>query len=449
MLPRYRVPVVEKKTKTGGKRRKTNEEYVLELAIKNPTVEAVEEYQNANTKIMHHCLIHDVYWNTTPNRVLSGSGCEQCRVDKYRSYKTKSHEQYVQEVYSISPHLDVIEKYIDAKTPIEHFCKKHNVNWFAKPSNILRGDGCKECGYEKIGNKLRKTQEEYEMEVFIVNSQIVVLEKYIDANTPILHRCLVDEYEWNARPAGILIGQGCPKCAGNIKKTHEQYVDEVYMANPNLEVKEEYVNINTPILHKCNIHNIEWKTSPASVLQGSGCELCAKEKLHNSNVMTHEEYVLRLSKITSSIEVLENYINSCTPILHRCLIDGHEWLSRPANILWGYGCPKCNLSKGEKQISQWLDSNNIIYEPQKKFYDCKDERCLPFDFYIQSKNMCIEYDGEQHFRPVDFFGGQEGFEITVKHDNIKNEYCKNNGITLLRIPYYKNVEEELNNFLFI
>ena len=63
----------------------------------------------------------------------------------------------------------------------------------------------------------------------------------------------------------------------------------------------------------------------------------------------------------------------------------------------------------------------------------------------------IEYDGEQHFRPIEYFGGQKKFELQQKHDTIKNEYCKNNGIPLLRIPYFKydNIEEELNNFLFI
>lgn len=50
---------------------------------------------------------------------------------------------------------------------------------------------------------------------------------------------------------------------------------------------------------------------------------------------------------------------------------------------------------------------------------------------------------------VDYFGGEDGFKKTVAHDNIKNDYCKNNDIKLLRIPYYANVEEELNNFLFI
>lgn len=79
---------------------------------------------------------------------------------------------------------------------------------------------------------------------------------------------------------------------------------------------------------------------------------------------------------------------------------------------------------------------------------------LPFDFYLPEYNLCIEYDGEQHFKPVDFANkGREWadkqFEIRRTCDEIKTEYCKKNNIKLLRIPYFKNIEEELNIFLFI
>lgn len=70
-------------------------------------------------------------------------------------------------------------------------------------------------------------------------------------------------------------------------------------------------------------------------------------------------------------------------------------------------------------------------------------------FYLTDYNLAIEYQGEQHYRPIDYFGGKEKFEVQQKRDNIKRDYCKNNNINLLEIPYYKNVEEELNNFLFI
>lgn len=63
--------------------------------------------------------------------------------------------------------------------------------------------------------------------------------------------------------------------------------------------------------------------------------------------------------------------------------------------------------------------------------------------------MCIEYDGEQHYKLNEYFGGQKYFDILKRHDEIKNEYCKENNIKLLRIPYWefnniaKNIANEL------
>ena len=103
-------------------------------------------------------------------------------------------------------------------------------------------------------------------------------------------------------------------------------------------------------------------------------------------------------------------------------------------------------------IKDYLYNHNIEFIPQKKFSNCKDIKELPFDFYLPFYNMAIEYDGEQHFFPVDFNGlgndyANKQFNKTTLHDRIKNEYCLKNNITLIRIPYYeiKNINNILNN----
>ena len=99
-------------------------------------------------------------------------------------------------------------------------------------------------------------------------------------------------------------------------------------------------------------------------------------------------------------------------------------------------------------------SSNILFEKQKRFSDCRDKNPLPFDFYLPEYNMCIEYDGRQHFEPVNFGGGlqetKDNFQLTNRHDKIKTQYCIDNNIKLLRIPYteLKNIttilKENLN-----
>jgi very-short-patch-repair endonuclease len=108
-------------------------------------------------------------------------------------------------------------------------------------------------------------------------------------------------------------------------------------------------------------------------------------------------------------------------------------------------------SAGEKIVTKILIDNNLIPEKQKTFEGCVNKKegryCkkLTFDFYIPSLNTVVEYDGEQHFRPSDKFGGKK-FETTVENDLIKNNYCKDKGIKLVRIPYNMKgnlIEEEL------
>lgn len=163
---------------------------------------------------------------------------------------------------------------------------------------------------------------------------------------------------------------------------------------------------------------------------------------------THEDYVAEVTMKNPNIEVVGKYVGANEKIEHRCLICNYEWYTTPTNILSGTGCSLCHESSGERHVRQWLEKNNIVYVFQQSFKDCRDKNPLPFDFYLPYYNSCIEYDDKQHYEPIAYFGGQEKFDLQIKHDNIKNEYCKNNGLSLLRIPYFKNVEEELNNFLF-
>lgn len=85
-----------------------------------------------------------------------------------------------------------------------------------------------------------------------------------------------------------------------------------------------------------------------------------------------------------------------------------------------------------------------MYIPQHKFDDCVHKRRLPFDFYLPEKRICIEYDGMQHEKPIEYFGGKKGFENTKIRDKIKNDYCKANNIKLIRVSYkIKDVETYL------
>ena len=129
---------------------------------------------------------------------------------------------------------------------------------------------------------------------------------------------------------------------------------------------------------------------------------------------------------------------------------GHDpnWI-KPHNLKNNRECPICSESKGEKAIRLYLENNEIKFKQEYKFENCKYKNQLPFDFYIPEYNLCIEFDGEQHYKAFEYFGGEKSFRLTKIRDKIKNKYCSDNKINLLRIPYYKidNVEKILDEEL--
>lgn len=107
-------------------------------------------------------------------------------------------------------------------------------------------------------------------------------------------------------------------------------------------------------------------------------------------------------------------------------------------------CGCINISKGELKIQEILRNLNIKFITQYRFSECKNIKALPFDFYLPQYHYCIEYDGEHHFQIKEHFGGKESFQYRQHNDEIKNQYCKDNNIKLIRIPYwdYDKLNEE-------
>ena len=129
-----------------------------------------------------------------------------------------------------------------------------------------------------------------------------------------------------------------------------------------------------------------------------------------------------------------NYIKNQIKVIITCPIHG-DFTQNPLSHLQGNGCSSCSESKGEKVISKYLDKNEISYYRQHKFHDCKNIFQLPFDFYLPKYRMIIEFDGKQHYEPVEHFGGVEAYERLKLNDKIKNDYCEENFIDLIRIRY--------------
>lgn len=130
---------------------------------------------------------------------------------------------------------------------------------------------------------------------------------------------------------------------------------------------------------------------------------------------------------------------------------GREYECTPSSILYSSNpsvrCPRCagTISSYELKVISFLEKKRIKYLRQYRFNDCKLFKLLPFDFYLPDYNICIEVDGEQHFKQK--MQSQDEFELTQERDKIKNEYCRKNNIKLIRIPYWDMHNEKYKNKL--
>ena len=128
----------------------------------------------------------------------------------------------------------------------------------------------------------------------------------------------------------------------------------------------------------------------------------------------------------------------------------HTFTTRLRTIIAGQiSCPICNESHMESLTRQYLSEHNIQFEAQKKFSDCRYKRELPFDFYVPEYDLLIELDGGQHFEEVPYFGQREGLTERTRRDTIKDKYCTDNDINLLRIGYSEldNLTKDLDKYL--
>ena len=174
-----------------------------------------------------------------------------------------------------------------------------------------------------------------------------------------------------------------------------------------------------------------------------GCNFCGKNNL-SKEVFIERSNIIHQNKYDYS---KFNYINNRELSIIICPEHG-EFKQAAVKHLDGQGCPVCYrniVSKGEKFIRNFLISKEINFDEQKEIPGTK----LRMDFFIPSKNMCIEYDGIQHFEPRSRFGGKDEFDIQKDRDLRKNNYCKDNNIKLFRISYkdYNKLNNILNNIL--
>lgn len=290
----------------------------------------------------------------------------------------------------------------------------------------------------------------------------LVSDIYENNNKKLKWKCLRDGCEeiFEATWRNIQTGWGCGFCRGfqvgisNCLATKNPELAKEWHPTKNGELTPYDVTRGSKkeIWWICDKGH-EWKaTINNRNIHNSGCPYCSgRLPSENYNLLIINPKLCEEWNYDKNSKRPEEYCpNSNDYVWWICKECGHEWFAviNNRNSL-NSGCPFCNNSHGEKRIRDYFIYENIIFIFQYKTSKCKNKNVLPFDFYIPSLKTCIEYQGIQHYEPIEYFGGEEMFELRLINDNIKRQFCENNNINLIIIPYwdFDNIEEILNKHL--
>lgn len=252
-------------------------------------------------------------------------------------------------------------------------------------------------------------------------------------------------------------GQGCKKCSLNrnsklFRKSIPQLLNEFNQIHLNKYDYSlvKYKNSITRVKIICEKHGT-FTQKPQKHLMGRGCPICGIITCSNKNRFTTEEFIIKAKEIHGDrydYSLVEYEIaNKKVKII--CKKHGLFTQTPSKHLFCSRGCPICKASKGELKVFNYLKKHKISFESQYSFKDCKNIQILYFDFYLPEQNLCVEYDGIQHFKPIKQFGGNDGFKSNQLRDKIKNDYCNENDIKLLRIKYDEDVIKKLESYIYI
>lgn len=348
-------------------------------------------------------------------------------------------------------------KYVNTETPITITCPTHG-EFKLRPLKFLKGRECPNCRTAKNNNTYRLTTEQ-----FIEKSKLVHGNKYdysksiyINQKTKVTVIC-PKHGKFEIVPNYHLVDKcGCKLCGKESIKKKTSYGANKFIIEANKVHKNKYnyndlnfVDMRTITSFSCPIHG-EFLQTPSLHIRTGGCQKCGIEKVASQKRYTKSYFIkkskkIHLDKFDYSQVIYENAFKKVTII---CKKHG-EFKQKPAMHMQGQGCPSCVNSQGERQISCLLKQHNIIFECEKKFKYCKNIRQLPFDFFIPHLNICIEFQGIQHYDAYHRMGGESAFKKLQINDQIKRNFCNLNNITLLEIKYDESIEEKLREYNII
>jgi hypothetical protein len=289
--------------------------------------------------------------------------------------------------------------YVSSKIKITFCCKFCNYEWKAYISNILiRNSSCPKCS-----KTIRLTNEIIDDR--LLGRNILRLDNFINSNTKIKFKCLLDNYIWSSTPNNILNNKNnCPKCSKCARLSNEEI--DYRIKDRSIIRTGNFINSNSKITFKCKICNYEWLSLVENIFNGNNCAKCS-----GNAKLTNEIIDLRLNG--RNIIRIRDYVSSCKKIQFKCLLDGHIWETTANKITnQNTGCPKC--SNHIKLSNEYVDEN-LIGRNIKRIEDY---------FNIDTKILfkCLICNYEWKSTPYNVINRKYNCPKCSNHIKLTNEY---------------------------
>ena len=397
--------------------------------------EFLEKYQKSTMKIKTKHTTCGHVWGANPTNLTSSkTKCPKC---SNRIKKTQ--DSFEKEIYQlVGDEYIILSEYINAKTKvkIKHNCADCDFYEFlVSPNDFLsvKKSRCTNKVHRKPQPK-KKSTEMFKKEVFeLSGEEYEVVGDYVSAHVKIdiLHKKC--GYLWNVTPHGFLRGSRCLNCNKNHfvlrdfrNKIKNKYCDEYIILD---YIQKDY---KVQVEHSCGK---VYKITPSLLLKGIRCSDC-----FGGIKLTNEQFLKKLKdKCGDDFIPLDEYNTAITKMRFFHKKCEREFVATSNAIFSGNGCSFCAQSKGERRIVSLLDSVGVEYISEYRDERCRHKYTLPFDLAVIKDGdirLLIEYDGQQHFDKNHFKGDSKTFKKIQLRDGIKNKFCLDNEIPLLRIPYW-------------
>lgn len=271
--------------------------------------------------------------------------------------RRKTHDEFISEMKINHPTLKVLSKYINGRTKVNLKCNVCGNEFSVTPGSLYMGHGCASCA-----GTSSKSSELFVEEMSYVHPEIYVLDEYKNSKTKIKLRCSVCNGEWEATPNSLLMGRGCPYCAGLARKTHERFVSEMKSKHPDIVIIGAYKNNKTTVEYRCSKCGETFQGKPNSMLNAwRGCPRCAvsvgeksiRSWLNENNIRYIQEYTFDDCR-DKRVLPFDFYLPDKNTIIE---YDGKQHYEK--NAYFGGEDALKTLQKHDKIKNDYCFSNNI------------------------------------------------------------------------------------------